>query len=111
MSLECKIVNRNLIVQLKCELDHHNAQYIREKIDKLIERHNIKNIIFDFSEMDFMDSSGIGVIMGRYKILSHSGGLVAVVNIKPSIDRIFSLSGLYKIIKKYDNVDLALNLL
>ncbi|TCK92444.1 SpoIIAA-like anti-anti-sigma regulatory factor [Natranaerovirga hydrolytica] len=109
MQIKCEIKNRNLLVNILGELDHHNAKSIREKIDQLIARNHIKNIIFDFSNIDFMDSSGIGVIMGRYKNLSVTGGKVGVVNVKPTVDRIFNLSGLYKIILKYDNVKDALN--
>ena len=108
MGLECKIVNRNLIVNISEELDHHNAEIIREKIDKMVNRNNIKYIIFNFANTRFMDSSGIGVIMGRYKNIKNLGGGVVVTNVNPRVDRIFRLSGLYKIIKSYDSIELAL---
>ncbi len=104
-----EVSQRCLIIRLKGELDHHNAIYIREKADKLIERHHIKHIIFDFSEAAFMDSAGIGVIMGRYRKVIFIGGKIAVASVGASIDRIFKLSGLYKIIEKYDTVEAALN--
>ena len=56
-----------LTVFLPHELDHHNAEEIRKESDHLIERNHIRYVIFDFAETNFMDSSGIGVIMGRYK--------------------------------------------
>ncbi len=62
-----EIINKCLVIKLMEELDHHNALTIREQSDKLISGKNIKDIIFDFTGSDFMDSSGIGVIMGRYK--------------------------------------------
>lgn len=102
------ISNRCLIVRLNDELDHHNAVIIREKTDKLIERNHIKNVIFDFSGTDFMDSAGIGVIMGRYKKVVFMGGKIAVTGVGYSIDRIIRLSGLYKIIERYDTVESAL---
>ncbi|MFP4698038.1 MAG: anti-sigma F factor antagonist [Eubacteriales bacterium] len=108
MGVECQIKNRNLIVTLRGDLDHHNAKFVREKIDSLLKRNNLKNVIFDFANMDFMDSSGIGVIMGRYKNLQSVGGKVAVANVSPSIDRIFNISGLYKIISKCTSVNEAL---
>jgi stage II sporulation protein AA (anti-sigma F factor antagonist) len=111
MNVDCQVIKRTLVVTMRGELDHHNAKFVREKLDKLIDRNNIKNIVFDFSNMDFMDSSGIGVIMGRYKNLTNTGGVVAVVNVRPTVDRIFSLSGLYKIINKYDNVNDALQVI
>lgn len=108
MSFECNQLNRNLIVKVAEELDHHNAEIFRDKIDKLIIRNNIKYIIFDFSNTNFMDSSGIGVIMGRYKNICSKGGKVFVTNVNPRVDRIFKLSGIYKIIKNYESVETAL---
>ena len=103
-----EIFQRCLIVRLNDELDHHNAIKIREKTDKLIDRNHVKHIIFDFSGTDFMDSAGIGVIMGRYIKMVFLGGKVAVTNVSSAIDRIIRLSGLYKIIEKYETVESAL---
>ena len=102
------VVNRCLIIGLKKDLDHHNAINIREKADKLIERNHIKHIIFDFTGAGFMDSAGIGVIMGRYKKVIFIGGKTAVASVNSTVDRVFRLSGLYKIIEKYDSTDEAL---
>lgn len=103
-----EICQRCLIIRLNEELDHHIAIKIREKADRLIERNHIKHIIFDFSDSEFMDSAGIGVIMGRYKKVIFIGGRIAVASVNSAIDRIFKLSGLYKIIEKYDTVESAL---
>ena len=65
-----------LTIFLPGELDHHNAEEIRKGSDKLIEENHIKCVIFDFQETNFMDSSGIGVIMGRYKLVYLLGGEV-----------------------------------
>lgn len=99
-----EVIGQCLIIRLNKELDHHNAVTLREKSDRLIEKGNIKNIIFDFEESAFMDSSGIGVIMGRYKKVIFTGGKVAVTNVGSGVDRIFRLSGLYKIIGKYESI-------
>lgn len=101
---------RSLLIQISKELDHHNAVTIREKADQLIDKNSVNQIIFDFSNSEFMDSSGIGVIMGRYKKIIFTGGKVAVTNVNSSIDRIFKLSGLYKIIVKYATIEEALDL-
>lgn len=108
-NVEYELNGRCLIIKINRDLDHHLALDIREKSDKLIEKSSISNIIFDFSNSYFMDSSGIGVIMGRYKKVIFTGGKAAVVNINESIDRIFKLSGLYKIIDKYNTLDEALD--
>ena len=104
------IQERCLIIRLNEELDHHNAIRIREMADRLIDRNNIKYIIFDFSGAGFMDSAGIGVIMGRYRKVIFIGGKTAVANVNSAVDRIFRLSGLYKIIEKYDTVEAALKM-
>ena len=102
------IVNHCLIIRLMEDLDHHNAISIREQSDRLIKREHIKNIVFDFSGTEFMDSSGIGVIMGRYKKIMLTGGKVFVTGVNLSVDRIFRLSGLYRIILKYETIEDAL---
>lgn len=109
-SADFEVRNQSLIIHMKEDLDHHNAIFIREQADKLIEQKNIKKVIFDFSKVSFMDSSGIGVIMGRYKKLLHvGGGTLAVIGVSERIDRILKLSGLYKIMNRYDNVQEALS--
>jgi len=109
--VDFELVDQCLIVKVKEDLDHYVALKIREKSDKLIERGYVKNIIFDFEHSSFMDSSGIGVIMGRYKQVIFSGGKVAVTNVNEGVDRIFHLSGLYKIIKKYKTIKDAIQCL
>jgi stage II sporulation protein AA (anti-sigma F factor antagonist) len=102
--LTLDVIGRCLVVGLQEELDHHYAIRLREKTDRLLDKGKIKHIIFDFTGVKFMDSSGIGVIMGRYKRVIFTGGKVAVVGVGGSIDRILNLSGLYKIIEKYETV-------
>lgn len=96
-----------LIVGLIGELDHHTAAEVRAKIDDKIESENIKKLILDFSRVSFMDSSGIGVVVGRSKKLSHLGGSVCIANASGSVKKVFELSGLYKIIKNFDTVEKA----
>ena len=67
--LHYEIQGDSLIIYIKDELDHHAVTYLRETSDRLIEAGNVKNIVFDFKDVSFMDSSGIGLIMGRYKII------------------------------------------
>ena len=83
------------------ELDHHAVIDLRATSDKLIQAGNVKHIIFDFSDVDFMDSSGIGLIMGRHKKVMFLGGKTAVTGVGKNIDRIFRMSGLYQIVEKY----------
>ena len=97
-----------LIIQLNKDLDHHIAENIREKIDELIDDNDVKHLIIDFSNVSFMDSSGIGVIMGRYKKIRYADGNIAVIGINKMIDRIFNMSALYRITLKCDDLQTAL---
>lgn len=97
-----------LIIEPFKDLDHHNALFIKEQADRLIEHQNIKHIVFDFEHVDFMDSSGIGVIMGRYKKVIFIGGRAAVIHVGSPVERIMRMAGLYKIIEKYNNIEDAL---
>ena len=93
---------RTVIIHLGEDLDHHNATYIRELTDVYLEKYAIKRILFDFSGVEFMDSSGIGVVMGRYKQMSYVGGEVYVWGVGKTVDRIFQMSGLYKLVKYWE---------
>ena len=84
------------------ELDHHNAEGIRLVADQLIEQHQIKYVIFDFEGTNFMDSSGIGVIMGRYKLIYLLGGEVWAVHANDRIKKILTMSGVTRIIQIYE---------
>jgi stage II sporulation protein AA (anti-sigma F factor antagonist) len=106
---EFEIKGNVLIIYVNGELDHHNAMTIRETADDRVFNNGIKNIIFDFAKTGFMDSSGIGVIMGRYKLVKGIGGKVGVINVKKNIDKILLFSGLNKIIERYENMENAIN--
>ena len=97
-----------LIIYISQDLDHHAVDILREQSDRLIDAGNIRHIIFDFTENDFMDSSGIGLIMGRYKKVMFRGGKAAVTNVGKEIERIFNLSGLFKIIERYKTPEQAI---
>lgn len=91
-----------LTIFLPHEVDHHNAEEIRRESDRLIEKHHIRYVIFDFRETNFMDSSGIGVIMGRYKRLYMMGGEVCAVHTSDRVKKILTMSGTAKIMHIYE---------
>lgn len=91
-----------LTVFLPREVDHHNAEEMRKSTDAIIEHNHIKYVIFDFSGTDFMDSSGIGVIMGRYKLVYLLGGEVWAVHANERIKKILTMSGMTKILRIYE---------
>lgn len=96
-----------LIVKMSGELDHHSSETARIKIDNKLEEMQSTNIIFDFSEVNFMDSSGIGVVIGRYKKVAQYGGKAAVVGMTPKIKKVFEMAGLFKIVNEYSSVSQA----
>ena len=99
--LTYSIADDVILVRLHGELDHHSAVKVRGQIDTLIDDNTqIKRLVFDLSELEFMDSSGIGVVIGRYKRMAAHGGKVSVRRPGKHVDRIFQMSGLYQIIEK-----------
>lgn len=98
-----------LVVSIRGELDHHTAETIRDQMDKLLDDPTIKNMIVDAKDLSFMDSSGIGVFIGRYKRINRRGGKVAIVNVSAHVDKILEVSGLYKIINVYSSIQEALD--
>ena len=107
MYLKFEKSNNTLIANLIGELDHHSAEEVRAKIDDRIERENAQRLILNFGGVTFMDSSGIGVVVGRFKMTSR-GGALCVVDVSRGVNRVFELSGLFKIINHYRDVDEAL---
>ena len=83
--IKYSLEDKSLVIELMVpELDHHITNEVRDGIDNILNTRPIKNIIFDFKNIRFMDSSGIGVIIGRYKKISNDGGKVSVINVNPS---------------------------
>jgi stage II sporulation protein AA (anti-sigma F factor antagonist) len=97
-----------LIIELPKELDHHSSIGLKEKTEKLMSAHYVRKIVFDFKSTQFMDSSGIGVLLGRYKRMQAANGEVLVCNVDERVNRILKMSGIYKIIKKYATREQAL---
>lgn len=90
--------NKTLILKITEEVDEHTAQKIRGKADYEIKRYMPKKIIFDFDSVTFMDSAGIGLIIGRYKLANIIGARVELQNLNSSIRKIFDMSGLFRLV-------------
>lgn len=93
-----KIKKNNLIVKVSGELDLVIAKEFSETIDKVLLDKPVKNLMLDVSKVSFIDSSGLGAILGRYKIISQQGGKMSIYGAIPSVYRILELSGILKII-------------
>lgn len=93
--------DRLLTIKLLEEIDHHTTEKIRRRVDYEIQRHLPRKVIFDYSGVSFMDSAGIGMIIGRYKLISMLGGVLEIQNVKPQIEKILKMSGILKLIDIY----------
>lgn len=93
------ITGEKMIYMMPRDVDHHCAGMISKEMDQMIENHGVRTLILDFSNTDFMDSSGVGVVIGRSRRLSYFDGKIEVFNLSERISRIFRASGLYKIIE------------
>ena len=87
-----------LVFKITDEIDDHSVQMIRRKADYEIERYMPKRVVFDFDCVTFMDSAGIGFIIGRYKFANMVGAKLEVANLTQSVKRIFEMSGILKLI-------------
>ena len=94
-----KVSGNALCIHMPEEMDHHKAEHIREGADTYLLQGGINNVVFDFKYTRFMDSSGIGVIAGRYKKVSCLGGRVVAINTNARIKKIILLSGLKDMIE------------
>lgn len=98
----------NLIVRLKGELDHHTANLFRRPVEKELKKDIIQNLILNLESLTFMDSSGLGVILGRYKQIKERGGKVVICGLDKHNQKILQLGGLLKIIPVCSDEDEAL---
>lgn len=99
---------RALVIKPDAELDNFCADKIRNEADRIIKKTGLKNVVFDMRKVNFMDSSGIGVILGRYRLVSAIGGAVAVFGMNKSVERIISMSGIRNFVIVTDKLQSAL---
>ena len=100
MNLRIELKDGAMTASMRGELDHHTAGEMREQIDSTAKKVRPQKLILDFKEVPFMDSSGIGVLIGRYKLVHRKGGHMAVRGVPSQVDRVLELSGVYQIIDK-----------
>ncbi|CAM2866515.1 MULTISPECIES: anti-sigma F factor antagonist [Paenibacillus] len=98
-----------LIVRLSGELDHHTADMVRMQMDEAIQRRQCEHLVLSLKDLQFMDSSGLGVILGRYKLIKNKGGKMVVCDVNPPVYRLLEMSGLFKIMPIYENEGTALS--
>ena len=88
-----------MTVHLPVDLDHPVSDSIRRETDRIIGQQYIKNMVFDFSETTFMDSSGIGLLMGRYRMMGMRGDCIQATGVNSYIEKLLHLSGVYKFVE------------
>ncbi|QKY69246.1 anti-sigma F factor antagonist [Lentibacillus sp. CBA3610] len=97
-----------LIVRMSGELDHHEAEVLRNEWKEMIYTNAIKHVVLNLESVTFMDSSGLGVVLGRYKEVLQLGGEMVVCSISAPVHRLFEMSGLFKIVRLEENEEHAL---
>ncbi len=104
MEVTCKTTGRALVAALRGELDHHNAALVRQELESRFSAAGMRHLIFDLSELRFMDSSGLGILIGRYKTVSALGGQTRIAAPTEQADRLLRLAGIHKIIPIYESL-------
>ena len=103
MNLSYSMLNRCLIVNLSGEIDEYAARTLRPDLDKLFSEQEMNKVLFDLSQVTFMDSTGIGLMIGRYKGLKARNIPVFILNPSSTADKIFTMARLYELMPKTSN--------
>jgi stage II sporulation protein AA (anti-sigma F factor antagonist) len=97
-----------LIIHLPRDLDHHNCRNLKYETDLLFSENYISKVVFDFSRTEFMDSSGIGILLNRYKQMAGSGGKVTLYGVNAQIGRILAIGGIHRLMEHFDSKEAAI---
>lgn len=108
LSIDLEVKNKVLCIRLVGELDHHTAEQLRKEVSYVIEKTEVRHMILNLADLSFMDSSGLGVILGRYNYINSIEGEMVVCAISPAVKRLFEMSGMFKIIRLEVNEEHAL---
>lgn len=95
----CEVCDEEMVVKLLGEMDHHNAKELRGEVDSLILEYRPQRVVLDLSEISFMDSSGLGFIMGRYSLAKELGASLVLRAPTPAVMKIITLAGMERMIK------------
>lgn len=100
MRVESKVFNQTLYIAMYGELDEYTAIYTRNELDTIISNLEMRRVVIDLSELTFMDSTGVGIMIGRFKKLKSKGIPIFIANPSKTVDKIFTMTGLYEIMPK-----------
>jgi len=98
MNLDFKIVGNDICVKLRGEIDEYTARSLRDDLDKLIDAQGFRTMTFDMQGVTFIDSTGFGLVIGRYKKLRQKRAELLLKNVPPQVDKVFRTSGLYSFV-------------
>ena len=99
MEENLQIIDHFLMIRMPEEVDHHRSSSIARRADQLMLDKEVKDIVFDFSDTKFMDSSGIGILAGRARKMACFGGKVYVIHAADRVQRILKMSGIEKVVE------------
>jgi stage II sporulation protein AA (anti-sigma F factor antagonist) len=111
VAVHTAVVDGVYVVRLQGELDHHTVEQIRDDIERGLAEIGHRALVMSFRGIDFMDSSGLGLILGRYRSVTQHGGKMALCEVNPMLRKLFELSGLLKILPLYETETEALEAL
>lgn len=100
MQIKHRVYNKILYLILCGELDEHSSTFAKETLDNLLEQNGFNQVIIDLSELEFMDSTGVGVLIGRYKKMKEKQIPIFICNPSKHAEKIFNMTGLYSVMPK-----------
>ena len=100
MEIKVSRKGQRIHAMLVGELDHHSAIQVRTVLDRLLDDPAVMELALDLSGVSFMDSSGLGVVLGRYRVLASRGGKLLLNAVPLPIDKLFRMAGLYAIVER-----------
>ncbi len=105
----CYEVNgETMVIHLPRELDHHEVEMVRNQTDHYFDSKRIRNVVFDYSKTSFMDSSGIGLVMGKYREVRYLNGNIYIACVNQRVSRVLEISGLYRVAMLVPGIEDAL---
>ena len=111
MIIETKVDESILVVRLEGELDHHTVEGLRADLEAQLQDADCNGLVMSFRNIAFMDSSGLGLILGRYRTVTERGGRMALCEVNDTLARLFEMSGLFKIMPLFTSEDAAITFL
>ena len=94
MAVQIDLADELLTARIIGDIDHHSAKEMRETIDDAVLKGQVRELEIDFRDVTFMDSSGLGLVMGRYKLMQELGGTLHLVNVASHLKKVMVLAGL-----------------